>query len=147
AKKKRDCAANGNILTAMGSDPAGCPILRAFCEGWDVSTNPIPDLSARFPVSHPATCHPERSSSRTLRTAQSKDLRLLLPLSFPLRFTRRSSAFAFPLPERKILQNIYKAMTTATTLNLANTIALLSRTPAALDAFLRGMPDIWIVTQ
>jgi len=45
------------------------------------------------------------------------------------------------LPERKILQNIYKAITTATTFNLANTIALLSRTPAALDAFLRGIPD------
>src|SRR5438045_2321896 len=28
----------------------------------------------------PRNCHPERSSSRRLRTAQSKDLRLLLPL-------------------------------------------------------------------
>ena len=28
-------------------------------------------------------------------------------------------------------------------MNLENTIALLSRTPAALDAFLRGLPDEW----
>jgi hypothetical protein len=34
-------------------------------------------------------------------------------------------------------------MTTPTKFTLADTIALLSRTPAALDALLRGMPTIW----
>lgn len=34
-------------------------------------------------------------------------------------------------------------MTTPTKFNLADTIALLSRTPATLDALLRGMPNIW----
>ena len=30
--------------------------------------------------------------------------------------------------------------------NLENTIALLTRTPAALDALLRGLPEIWTET-
>ena len=34
-------------------------------------------------------------------------------------------------------------MTTPTKFNLADTIALLSRTPATLNVLLRGMPDIW----
>jgi hypothetical protein len=34
-------------------------------------------------------------------------------------------------------------MTSPTKFNLADTIALLSRTPATLDALLRGMPNIW----
>ena len=34
-------------------------------------------------------------------------------------------------------------MTTPTKFNLADTVALLSRTPATLDALLRDMPDIW----
>jgi hypothetical protein len=38
---------------------------------------------------------------------------------------------------------IYEVMTTPTKFNLADTIALLSRTPATLDALLRGMPNIW----
>jgi hypothetical protein len=33
-----------------------------------------------FSATPPIRCHPERSSSRSLRTAESKDLRLLLPL-------------------------------------------------------------------
>jgi hypothetical protein len=32
----------------------------------------------------PRKCHPERSSSRILRTAQSKDLHLLLHLPLPV---------------------------------------------------------------
>jgi DinB superfamily len=35
-------------------------------------------------------------------------------------------------------------MTTETEFSLAEAIALLTRTPAALDALLRGLPDIWI---
>ena len=31
--------------------------------------------------------------------------------------------------------------------NLENTIALLERTPAALDALLRGLPDMWTETR
>jgi len=34
-------------------------------------------------------------------------------------------------------------MSTPTKFNLADTVALLSRTPATLDALLRGMPDLW----
>jgi hypothetical protein len=34
-------------------------------------------------------------------------------------------------------------MTTPSNLNLTDTIAVLSRTPATLDALLRGMPGIW----
>lgn len=34
-------------------------------------------------------------------------------------------------------------MPTATKFNLPETIAVLSRTPATLDVFLRGLPDIW----
>jgi hypothetical protein len=34
-------------------------------------------------------------------------------------------------------------MTSSTKFNLADTIALLTRTPATLDALLRGLPDIW----
>jgi hypothetical protein len=34
-------------------------------------------------------------------------------------------------------------MTTPTKFNLADTVALLSRTPETLDALLRSMPDIW----
>jgi hypothetical protein len=34
-------------------------------------------------------------------------------------------------------------MTSPTKFNLAESIALLSRTPAALDALLRGMPNVW----
>jgi hypothetical protein len=34
-------------------------------------------------------------------------------------------------------------MTSPTEFNLADAIALLSRTPATLDALLRGMPDVW----
>jgi hypothetical protein len=37
-------------------------------------------------------CHPERSSSRTSRTAQSKDLRLPLLLHFSLPFACHSAA-------------------------------------------------------
>jgi hypothetical protein len=48
------------------------------------------------------------------------------------------------LPGRKILQRyIYGGMSTPTKFNLADTVALLSRTPATLDALLRGMPDLW----
>jgi hypothetical protein len=34
-------------------------------------------------------------------------------------------------------------MATLTAFNLADAVALLSRTPATLDALLRGLPDIW----
>jgi hypothetical protein len=37
-------------------------------------------------------------------------------------------------------------MTIPTKFNLADTIALLSRTPATLDALSRGMPDIWALS-
>src|SRR5205807_8669047 len=40
----------------------------------------------------PGNCHPERSSSRALRTAQSKNLRLLLPLLVLLLTARYSPA-------------------------------------------------------
>jgi hypothetical protein len=39
---------------------------------------------------------------------------------------------------------IYESMATMTELNLRDAIALLTRTPAALDALLRGLPDIWV---
>jgi len=35
-------------------------------------------------------------------------------------------------------------MTNATDFSLTETIAVLSRTPASLDALLRGLPDIWV---
>jgi hypothetical protein len=35
-------------------------------------------------------------------------------------------------------------MPTTTEFSLADTIALLTRTPATLDALLRGLPDIWV---
>ncbi|MGI8771494.1 MAG: DinB family protein [Acidobacteriaceae bacterium] len=35
-------------------------------------------------------------------------------------------------------------MATSSEFNLAETIAVLARTPAALDALLRGMPDVWV---
>jgi hypothetical protein len=35
-------------------------------------------------------------------------------------------------------------MTSETKFNLADTIAVLSRTPATLDALLRGLPDAWV---
>src|SRR6195256_6483148 len=35
-------------------------------------------------------------------------------------------------------------MASMTEFNLAEAIAVLSRTPAALDALLRGLPDIWV---
>jgi hypothetical protein len=35
-------------------------------------------------------------------------------------------------------------MTSMTEFSLADTIALLTRTPATLDALLRGMPEIWV---
>jgi len=35
-------------------------------------------------------------------------------------------------------------MPTLTEFSLADTIAVLTRTPAALDALLRGLPDIWV---
>ena len=35
-------------------------------------------------------------------------------------------------------------MQTATALDLDRTVAILSRTPASLDALLRGLPDFWI---
>ena len=36
-------------------------------------------------------------------------------------------------------------MTTATRFNLDETIAVLTRTPATLDALLRGLPDSWVL--
>ena len=35
-------------------------------------------------------------------------------------------------------------MATLTEFNLAEAVAVLTRTPATLDAFLRGLPDIWV---
>lgn len=35
-------------------------------------------------------------------------------------------------------------MADSTKFNLADTVAVLSRTPAALDALLRGLPDVWV---
>lgn len=40
--------------------------------------------------------------------------------------------------------SIYVKMETVTGINLTEAIALLSRTPAALDAQLRGLPDRWV---
>jgi hypothetical protein len=39
---------------------------------------------------------------------------------------------------------IYEDMPTATQFSMAETTAVLTRTPATLDALLRGMPDIWV---
>jgi hypothetical protein len=39
---------------------------------------------------------------------------------------------------------IYLRMSTATQFSLPDAIALLARTPAMLDALLRGLPEIWI---
>jgi hypothetical protein len=38
---------------------------------------------------------------------------------------------------------IYVRMTTQTAFNLPDSVAILSRTPATLDAMLRGLPDTW----
>jgi hypothetical protein len=35
-------------------------------------------------------------------------------------------------------------MATSTNFNLAGTVAILIRTPASLDALLRGLPEIWV---
>ena len=45
-------------------------------------------------------------------------------------------------PPRKA--SIYPGMASSTEFNLSETVAVLSRTPAALDALLRGMPDTWV---
>ncbi len=39
---------------------------------------------------------------------------------------------------------IYVGMADSTKFNLAETIAVLGRTPATLDALLRGLPDVWV---
>ena len=39
---------------------------------------------------------------------------------------------------------IYVGMASTTEFNLAEAIAVLGRTPATLDALLRGLPDIWV---
>ncbi len=39
---------------------------------------------------------------------------------------------------------IYENMPTSTELNLSEAIVILARTPATLDALLRGLPDIWV---
>ncbi len=39
---------------------------------------------------------------------------------------------------------IYVGMADLTKFNLAETIAVLSRTPATLDVWLRGLPDLWV---
>lgn len=39
---------------------------------------------------------------------------------------------------------IYGAMETQSRFNLSEAIAVLTRTPAALDVLLRGLPDIWV---
>ena len=66
------------------------------CDGWECIPFPQPALAVvlavvRSPSPTPQRCHPERSLSRTMREAQSKDLRLSLPCLFlPFAF-----AFAF----------------------------------------------------
>jgi len=45
-------------------------------------------------------------------------------------------------PKRR--PGIYLAMETSIEFNLADTVALLSRTPATLDLWLRGLPDSWV---
>jgi len=39
---------------------------------------------------------------------------------------------------------IYESMPSSTEFRLTDATALLSRTPATLDALLRGMPDVWV---
>jgi hypothetical protein len=39
---------------------------------------------------------------------------------------------------------IYQSMATMTEFSLAEAVAVLTRTPATLDALLRGLPDIWV---
>jgi DinB family protein len=45
-------------------------------------------------------------------------------------------------PDRRAC--IYEIMESTTEFNLVETIAVLNRTPATLDALLRGLPDIWV---
>ena len=45
-------------------------------------------------------------------------------------------------PQRQAV--IYVGMATLTKFNLNETIAVLTRTPAALDALLRGLPESWV---
>lgn len=40
---------------------------------------------------------------------------------------------------------IYLSMTSPTEFDLAEAIAILTRTPATLDALLRGLPDMWVL--
>jgi hypothetical protein len=49
-----------------------------------------------------------------------------------------------PRSNPKRQARIYVGMASMTEFNLAETIAILSRTPAALDVLLRGLPDIWV---
>jgi hypothetical protein len=57
------------------------------------------------------------------------------------------AGFRQPLPIRRVSPKrqpcIYESMPSSTEFSLTDTIALLSRTPATLDALLRGMPDVW----
>src|SRR3977135_1065414 len=44
----------------------------------------------------------------------------------------------------KPLDYIYESMATMTKFSLAEAIAVLTRTPAALNALLRGLPNVWV---
>jgi DinB superfamily len=56
---------------------------------------------------------------------------------------RPDSFFSFNLsPQRQIV--IYVGMATLTEFNLDETVAVLARTPATLDALLRGLPESWV---
>jgi DinB superfamily len=43
-------------------------------------------------------------------------------------------------------KRIYPGMPTSTGFNLADAVAVLTRTPATLDVLLRGMPNVWVHT-
>jgi hypothetical protein len=49
-----------------------------------------------------------------------------------------------PTLESKAPIRIYASVPTMTEFSLSEAIAILTRTPATLDALLRGMPDLWV---
>ena len=56
----------------------------------------------------------------------------------------RCAAPAFHRLSPKPQAGIYVGMASLTEFNLAEAVAVLTRTPATLDALLRGLPDIWV---
>src|ERR1700694_5996902 len=66
-----------------------------------------------------------------------------LPETIPLWFSVPSSQFRLLTLIQSSSPDIYTNMGNTAPFTLPETIALLERTPAAFNALLRGLPDIW----